>query len=227
MRRRLAFGLAVIASTIPRPADACDCPMEPPVEIALEKASAVVHARVAHVSDYHTWSDGGSVGTDGKRTIKLAVLRTWRGEVAPNTTIDLETEGDDCEHTFQKAGEEHVLYLHKRDKAWHVITCGRSVQMGVGSRRNGESEMALLDKVAGKNAARWGGTPPPAVTPAPSTPPPPAAASASAGPTAPPKGGCAGCVVTPAGDSPGALVALAVMGVLCARRRYLSRQRHR
>lgn len=235
LRRRVAIGVLAAASGLSAPdALACDCPMEPPVEIALEKASAVVHARVAKVSDYETWHDGGAVGTTGRRTIHLAVVRAWRGEIAPNTTFDLVAEGDDCEHDFQKPGEEHVLYLHKRDGGWRVVTCGRSVQMGVGTRRNGESEVALLDKVVAKNAARWGGSPAASATPstaaaAPAFATPKAAPSAASTPPAPPKtGGCAGCASAPvAPAAPSVLVALTAIAALVARRMYLSRQRLR
>lgn len=225
LRRWVAFGIVSASVALAHDARACDCPTEPPVEIALEKASAVVHARVAKISDYETWHDGGTLGTTGRRTIHLAVVRAWRGEIAPNTTFDLVTEGDDCEHTFQRPGEEHVLYLHKRDGGWRVVTCGRSVQMGVGTRRNGESEVALLDKVTAKNAARWGGAVPSAASPAPPTTSPPPSASAPAsspGASAATKaGGCAGCSATTAASStPHALAALAVLaGIRRWRRR--------
>lgn len=231
VRRALAMGLVCAATLVAPRALACDCPTPPPVEIALEKASAVVHVRVAHLSDYDTWHDGGSIGTTGTRTLRLAVLRSWRGEIAPNTTFDLVTDGDDCEHVFTKVGEEHVLYLHKRDGAWHVVTCGRSVQMGTSSRRNGESEIALLDKVAGKNAARWGGAPTSSTASiAPPTPSSSAAtAPSSSAPASPPKaGGCAGCASAPNRPSPlAAVAAFVAIGALARLRKSLSRQHQR
>ena len=103
----------------------CDCLTPPDPRSALESADAVLHVRVQHVEhhlllpsdtpakpardpNFTAWLDR----YDAQRHVHVRVLRVWKGEMFPDTTLFTSLGGGDCGYPFE-SGREYLVYAHR------------------------------------------------------------------------------------------------------------------
>ena len=103
----------------------CDCLTPPDPRSALDSADAVLHVRVQHVEDhlllpsdtpakpardpnFTAWLDR----YDGQRHVYVRVLRVWKGEILPDTTLFTSLGNGDCGYPFE-SGREYLVYAHR------------------------------------------------------------------------------------------------------------------
>lgn len=111
------FVLATLVSLLGldlRSAEACSCRPPPTAEVALSGSDAVFEARVVSVSAPPA-SGIGSTGTPV--TVKLAVLRAWKGadiDAGRDVTISTPSGGATCGFGFQP-NETYLVYAVRAD----------------------------------------------------------------------------------------------------------------
>jgi hypothetical protein len=179
------------------PALACKCMPQSPAD-SLAQAVAVFEGKVLELRE----PGPEQTGPTAQRTVKLGVVRAWKGIESETVDVLTPSDGAACGYTFAQGGS-YLVYASADSGGLHVISCSRTRPIP----EAGE-DLALLG---------MGATP--------VDPRPPEAVPAADKPKAPPaKGGCASCSAH-AGPSPatgGLLLATALVGLglrLCWRAR--------
>lgn len=101
MKQALALAVLLVIVAVPAAALACDCPAPKDTKHELEKATAVVVARVASV-DEPMIHDTGTISW-GPVTIRISVTRAWKGAKAGDTiTIARPPERSTCDYQLDQ-----------------------------------------------------------------------------------------------------------------------------
>ncbi|AKT43298.1 hypothetical protein [Chondromyces crocatus] len=231
----LAAATALVTLAQPDVASACSCIPSPPVEVALQKASAVFAGRIISVTRP---KDGGNV------VAKFAVSRAWKGVSGKTVEVSTSSHGASCGLNL-KQGEERLIYADTYDGGLWASICTRSALLAdakedvallnsglpteappppvIPAPGDGPPEPpAPLPEPTGTSTSTFA-SPPPGASPVPSVAAPSPAPTDSAPPPVPPgSGGCACTTAPPQENSWGWLMplagALALVGRGAARR---------
>ena len=159
---RAAVAVAVVAAltlVLVPAALACTCGQPPPVPIALERAAMVFEGTVVAGPEE---VDGGTV------QYRFQVLRTWKGEPAPEVAITTAAHGPACGRTFAR-GSTWLLYPYLTDAGvLQENICTRSAPMAEGKRDLAElgDGTPLIARVESVEEATVAEQPEPVETPA-------------------------------------------------------------